>query len=102
MYRLFLQSLGYARDLDVSELEITLEKQDRLGQFKAKYAEIFAKSWDEEKGLIALAMQQASRVMHELEPETFVSRSGAWRTVTMSESPCASTSSRVFCAYSAS
>jgi hypothetical protein len=26
MYRLFLQSLGYARDLDLSELEITLEK----------------------------------------------------------------------------
>ena len=27
MYRLFLQSLGYARDLDLSELEITLQEE---------------------------------------------------------------------------
>src|SRR3954471_15218571 len=52
MYRLFLQSLGYARDLDLSELEITLEKQDRLQAFEAKFAEIYEKDWDAEKGLI--------------------------------------------------
>lgn len=43
MYRLFLQSLGYARDLDLSELEITLEEEGRLDTFKAKYNEVFAK-----------------------------------------------------------
>src|SRR5436309_1480948 len=53
MYRLFLQSLGYARDLDLSELEITLEQQGRLEAFKAKYAEVYEKDWDTEKGLIA-------------------------------------------------
>ncbi len=42
MYRLFLQSLGYARDLDLSELEITLEEEGRLDAFKAQYREIFA------------------------------------------------------------
>lgn len=78
MYRLFLHSLGYARDLDLSELEITLEKQDRLDVFKAKYAELFDKNWDAEKGLIALAMQEASRVMHELDPDTFVT-ADSWR-----------------------
>ena len=78
MYRLFLQSLGYARDLDLSELEITLEQQGRLDEFKAKYAELFDKDWDTEKGLIALAMQEASRVMHELDPETFVT-ADSWR-----------------------
>src|SRR4029079_5307313 len=55
MYRLFLQSLGYARDLDLSELEITLEKRDRLDEFRAKFEEIFEKDWDTEKGLIAIA-----------------------------------------------
>src|SRR5829696_4056363 len=40
MYRLFLQSLGYARDLDLSELEITLEQQGRLDAFTTKYSEI--------------------------------------------------------------
>ena len=78
MYRLFLQSLGYARDLDLSELEITLEQQGRLEEFKAKYAEIYEKDWDAEKGLIAIAMQQASRVMHELDPQTFVT-ADSWR-----------------------
>ena len=33
MYRLFLQRLGYARDLDLSELEITLEGEGRLEEF---------------------------------------------------------------------
>ena len=78
MYRLFLQSLGYARDLDLSELEITLEQQGRLDEFKAKYAEIYEKDWDAEKGLIAIAMQQASRVMHELDPQTFIT-ADSWR-----------------------
>lgn len=71
MYRLFLQSLGYARDLDLSELEITLEDDGRLDIFTAKYEEIFGKQWDVEKGKVAVAVQQASRVMHELEPDTY-------------------------------
>jgi hypothetical protein len=71
MYRLFLQSLGYARDLDLSELEITLEEAGRLNCFKQKYEEIFGKAWDAEKGKIAVAVQQASRVMHELDSATY-------------------------------
>src|SRR3954453_12853729 len=45
MYRLFLQSLGSPRDLDLSELEITLEQQGRLETFKVRYAEIYEKDW---------------------------------------------------------
>jgi len=78
MYRLFLQSLGYARDLDLSELEITLEEEGRLGAFKAQYREIFAKDWDFEKGKIAIAVQQASRVMHALDPATYATVD-SWR-----------------------
>ena len=63
MYRLFLQSLGYARDLDLAELEITLEGEGRLEQFKDAYRTLFHKEWDEEKRKIVLAVQQASRVM---------------------------------------
>jgi hypothetical protein len=78
MYRLFLQSLGYARDLDLSELEITLEAEGRLDAFKAKYHDIFDKDWDVEKGKIALAVQQASRVMHELDADTYTTVD-SWR-----------------------
>jgi len=71
MYRLFLQSLGYAWDLDLAELEITLEDSGRLDAFKAEYARLFSKDWDAEKGKIIFALSQASRVMHLLEPATF-------------------------------
>ena len=82
MYRLFLQSLGYARDLDLSELEITLEEAGRLAAFKAKYHETFNKDWDVGKGLIAIAVQQASRVMHELDPATYPT-ADSWREAAM-------------------
>lgn len=78
MYRLFLQSLGYARDLDLSELEITLEEAGQLDPFKAKYEQVFQKAWDVEKGKTAFAVQQASRVMHEIDPDTY-STPDSWR-----------------------
>jgi hypothetical protein len=71
MYGLFLQSLGYAKDLDLSELEIGLEEQGQLDRFRAEYTRIFEKDWDMEKGKIAFALSEASRVLHSLSPETY-------------------------------
>ena len=71
MYRLFLQNLGYARELDLAELEITLEGDGRLGAFCDKYLAVYGKDWDHDKLLPALAIGRASAVMHALEPQTF-------------------------------
>lgn len=71
MYRLFLQNLGYARELDLAELEITLEGADRLDAFRDKYLALYNQSWDHDKGLPALAIGRASAVMHALEPQTY-------------------------------
>ena len=71
MYTLFLQSLGYARDLDLSELEIALEKDGRLESFKSEYSRLYGKEWDEAKGQTAFSLQQASAVMHSLDPVTY-------------------------------
>src|SRR6202051_4623074 len=49
MYGLFLQSLGYARDLDLSELEIGLEKKGQLTRFEEEYQKIYTKDWSAEK-----------------------------------------------------
>lgn len=68
MYGLFLHSLGYAKDLDLSELEITLEEKGELQRFEDEYRSLFAKEWDEEKGKIAFALSEASKVMHSLNP----------------------------------
>ena len=40
MYRLFLRALGYAGDLDLAELEITLEADGRLAAFEERYRAI--------------------------------------------------------------
>src|SRR5262249_36952279 len=68
---LFLQSLGYAKDLDLSELEIGLEEKGQLDRFEAEYRKLFAKEWSVEKGKVAFALSEASRVLHNLEPTTY-------------------------------
>ena len=71
MYRLFLDRLGYAKDLDLAELEITLEGEGRLDVFKETFTKLYDKDWDREKGKAVFAISKASRVMNELEPETY-------------------------------
>lgn len=74
MYGLFLRSLGYAKDLDLSELEITLEEANRFEAFEDEYTRLFdGKKWSAEKGKVAFALSEASRVMHSLDPETYPS-----------------------------
>ncbi|WP_306222344.1 BREX system P-loop protein BrxC [Bosea beijingensis] len=71
MYRLFLESLGYAKDLDLAELEIGLEEQGRLADFEAAYREKYGKEWAKAKGMLAFAINEASAVLHVLEPATY-------------------------------
>lgn len=71
VYRAVLRAFGYASDLDLAELELALEQTGQLERFKAKYSELYGKEWDAEKSLVAFAVQEASRVMHELDPATY-------------------------------
>jgi len=73
MYRELLDRLGYARDLDLAELEITLEEDGRLDTFKKTYINLFEKDWDTEKGKVAFALSEASRVMNELDASLYPS-----------------------------
>ena len=71
MYKLFLRELGYARDLDLAELEITLEEGGQLDDFKAAYQKEFNKEWDRDKERPAFALSAASTVMHVLDKKRF-------------------------------
>src|ERR1700680_945187 len=71
MYGLFLQSLGYAKDLDLSELEIGLEEKGQLRRFEEEYRRLFGKEWSYEKGKVAFALSEASRVLHSLDSATY-------------------------------
>jgi hypothetical protein len=71
MYGLFLHSLGYAKDLDLAELEISLEEQGELPRFEEEYRRQYEKEWNAEKGKIAFALSEASRVLHNLDKDTY-------------------------------
>ena len=71
MYGLFLQSLGYAKDLDLSELEVGLEEKGELKRFEEEYRRLFKKEWATEKGKVAFALSEASRVLHSLDSATY-------------------------------
>lgn len=71
MYGLFLRNLGYARDLDLSELEITLEETGELERFKEVYASVNKEDWDVGKHKVAFAIVKASKAMHHLDSKTF-------------------------------
>ncbi len=71
MYRLFLASLGYSDDLDISELEINLEQQGELEKFKEVYQEQTNGDWDIGKKRTMFALNQASLTLHKMDPETF-------------------------------
>lgn len=71
MYRLFLESLGYAKDLDLAELEIDLETKGRLTEFEETFERVHGKPWTAEKGMLAFALGQASATLHVMMPEIF-------------------------------
>jgi hypothetical protein len=71
MYRLFLESLGYAKDIDLAELEIDLESDGRLEAFEAAFRSLYGKEWREERSLLSFAIGRASAVMNHLDPTTF-------------------------------
>ncbi|MDR3485707.1 MAG: BREX system P-loop protein BrxC [Bradyrhizobium sp.] len=73
MYRMFLESLGYSRDLDLAELEITLEGEGRLAEFESTYEDLSGKRWADNKNMFALSLGYASHVMHLIEPKAFTS-----------------------------
>lgn len=72
IYGSFLEHLGYARDLDIAELEIGLEEDALLSDFRKAYRDTYPeKTWHIQKYRPAFALGEASKVMHVLDPATY-------------------------------
>jgi hypothetical protein len=72
MYRLFLESLGYPKDLDLAELEISLECDHRLDRFMSAFEEVTGgRRWNSRKGVVAFALSEASAAMRAIEPNIY-------------------------------
>lgn len=72
IYRTLLQELDYSTDLVLAELEFDLEIQGTLGDFRAKYQEVYGIQWEDRRHVIT-AKNHASRVLHELDGDTYPS-----------------------------
>ena len=75
VYRTLLESLGYSRDVTLAELEYALEGPEQtigLEQFLETYKSVHGRSWNDDRHIIT-AKNRASRVLHELDPETYPS-----------------------------
>jgi hypothetical protein len=72
MYKALLRELDYPEDFDLAELEITLEVDGRLDDFRKLFSRIHGKSWDVRRKL-GLAINEASAVMYELDRDTYSS-----------------------------
>ncbi len=71
MYKALLRELGYAEDFDLAELEISLEADGLLEQFRQEFEATHSKPWDKSRKLVTTAFNEASAVMHKLRPETY-------------------------------
>lgn len=70
IYKALLRDLGYAEGLDLAELEITLEGDGRLNDFKNRFLETHGKPW-ELRPKLGLAINEASAVLHAMDPGTY-------------------------------
>jgi len=72
LYKQLLGALDYSEDFDLAELEITLEHDGRLALFEEAFQQIHGKPWKQRR-LLGLSVNEASAVLHKLEPQTYPS-----------------------------
>ncbi|WP_120314218.1 BREX system P-loop protein BrxC [Mycolicibacterium monacense] len=72
LYRALLERLDYSTSLQLAELEFALEGDNRLSEFEERFEATFAKTWRSRREIV-LAKNEASRIMHEMDPSTYPS-----------------------------
>src|ERR1039458_3405843 len=72
MYRVLLRKLDYAEDYDISELEIEMEGEGKLGRFQDLCQQVYEDDWRKiRKGNQKFA--RASALLYQLDPHTYAS-----------------------------
>lgn len=70
VYRALLSALGYSRDITLAELEFGLEGRGELDRFAEAFERVNGRTWESSRDVI-LAKSEASRTLHEIDPETY-------------------------------
>jgi hypothetical protein len=72
LYRELLSRLDYARNFELAELEFTLEGDGHLDDFIAAFERANNRAWKDRRD-VALAKNEASKALNELDPSTYPS-----------------------------
>ena len=70
MYKALLRDLDYATDLDLAELEISLEADGELERFIKEFEGVYGKPWRVRRKL-SVAINEASVILYRLYPDRF-------------------------------
>ena len=70
LYRALLDRVGYSTVIPLAEQEIRLEKKGLYESFVTRYQELYGRPWSSDHH-DPLAKSEMSRVLHDLEPDTF-------------------------------
>jgi hypothetical protein len=70
MYKALLRELDYAEDFDLAELEMSLEADGLLEPFRQCFERLHGSPW-EKRRKVGRAVNEASAVLHHLDPSTY-------------------------------
>ncbi|MBN2413375.1 BREX system P-loop protein BrxC [candidate division KSB1 bacterium] len=71
MYKVLLRELNYPTDFDLAELEMSLEADGDLENFKKNYQKKYNKDWEKGKKIATNALNEASFILHEMKPDKY-------------------------------
>jgi len=78
MYQALLRELGYAEDMDLAELEITLEGDGKLELFQTTFNQLHGKPWSERRRR-GLAPNEAGAVLSKMDSVTYPTADSYWQ-----------------------
>lgn len=70
LYKALLRELDYSEDFDLAHLEMSLEEDRLLEDFRERFHALHEQPWEKRRKL-GRAVNEASVVLHEMQPKTF-------------------------------
>jgi hypothetical protein len=67
MYKALLRQLEYSDDFKLAQLEIDLEGENELGEFRRRYEQKWGKRWERGRLIVNKVFNEASVILHEMD-----------------------------------
>ncbi|MBZ5596030.1 MAG: BREX system P-loop protein BrxC [Acidobacteriia bacterium] len=77
MYKALLRQFEYSDDFKLAQLEIDLEGEDELDEFRRRYEQKWGKPWERGRLIVNKVFNEASVILHEMDPLRY-SHADSW------------------------